>query len=370
MSLSADGNRAYIADTDGDLLILDTSEIQARKANPQAREISRLTWRAASIPQNAIPFTVSGKPYVLEFDEYTQGPPGGQPDEVGAARIIDISDERRPEGRLEPAPPGEPARRPRGGRERPGRQQPGAGLRGALLQRPDPDRPEGRRLLVHRLGAARVRHQRPDQAEGDRLLRAAVAGQAENGFDGSSFAMSQPAFVPSRREVWFSDGASGFYNLRVKDAAWPAAGRPRLPGAPVADRAAQHRPRADRPHARAAAAPRADAAAAHQALVALVREGQQGRRVRRVRSPGTRGAGDDDGGRPRQPQGPARQHRRAVAALVPARQVAERHAVPRQPPQPAPVRRAPGQGAVHRGHLATDDRAAQDAAAYLRLCGV
>ena len=73
MSLNRDGNRGYIADTDGELLILDTSEIQARKANPQAREISRLTWRAASIPQNAIPFSVSGKPYLLETDEYTQG---------------------------------------------------------------------------------------------------------------------------------------------------------------------------------------------------------------------------------------------------------------------------------------------------------
>ena len=42
MSLSDDGNRAYIADpTGGDMLILDTSEIQARKPNPQASEISR-----------------------------------------------------------------------------------------------------------------------------------------------------------------------------------------------------------------------------------------------------------------------------------------------------------------------------------------
>src|SRR5437764_7418732 len=43
MSLNDDGNRAYIADpTGGDMLILDTSQIQARDPNPQAREISRL----------------------------------------------------------------------------------------------------------------------------------------------------------------------------------------------------------------------------------------------------------------------------------------------------------------------------------------
>jgi len=99
MSLSDDGNRAYVADpTGGDMLILDTSQIQARKPNPQVREVSRLTWATASIPQNAIPFTENGHPYVLEFDEYTAGTlnPGASRDTVGAARIIDISDEAKP----------------------------------------------------------------------------------------------------------------------------------------------------------------------------------------------------------------------------------------------------------------------------------
>src|SRR3954451_14905909 len=98
MSLSDDGNRAYIADATGrDMLILDTTEIQARKPDPQAREISRITWDRASIPQNAIPFTSDGKPYVLEFDEYDASTLGsGSPDDVGAGRIIDIADERAP----------------------------------------------------------------------------------------------------------------------------------------------------------------------------------------------------------------------------------------------------------------------------------
>jgi hypothetical protein len=33
--------------------------------------------------------------------------------------------------------------------------------------------------------------------------------------------MSQPAFVPERREVWFSDATGGFYALRVAADAWP-----------------------------------------------------------------------------------------------------------------------------------------------------
>jgi hypothetical protein len=41
----------------------------------------------------------------------------------------------------------------------------------------------------------------------------------------SDFAMSKPAIVPERREIWYSDGATGFYVLRVADSAWPAAGR-------------------------------------------------------------------------------------------------------------------------------------------------
>ena len=56
MTLSDNGDRAYVADpSSGDMLILDTSQIQERKPNPQVREISRLTWKSASIPQNAIP---------------------------------------------------------------------------------------------------------------------------------------------------------------------------------------------------------------------------------------------------------------------------------------------------------------------------
>ena len=80
------------------MLILDTSQIQARKPNPQAREISRLTWKSASIPQNAIPFT-RGRQALRARVRRVHAPdaqPGGDTDAVGAARIIDISDERKP----------------------------------------------------------------------------------------------------------------------------------------------------------------------------------------------------------------------------------------------------------------------------------
>ena len=90
LSISDDGNRAYVAGVNSGLIILDTSEIQARVPDPTVREVARLTWESMSIPQNAIPITVDGHEYLVEIDEF------GAQDVVGAGRIIDIADEERP----------------------------------------------------------------------------------------------------------------------------------------------------------------------------------------------------------------------------------------------------------------------------------
>lgn len=48
--------------------------------------------------------------------------------------------------------------------------------------------------------------------------------QPENGnpaFDPAAYAMAAPAFVPARNELWYSDGNSGFYSVRVTNNAWP-----------------------------------------------------------------------------------------------------------------------------------------------------
>jgi hypothetical protein len=224
MTLRSDGKRAYVADpTAGNMLILDTSEIQARKPNPQAREVSRLTWNAASIPQNAIPFTDHGKPYVLEFDEYTDGTTGaGDRDAVGAARIIDISDERAPRVisnlRLQVNQPEDHA----AASGDPGATSPVQGYAAhycSLSSEVDPTVvacsfiTSGLRVfditdLLHPKEIA--------------YYVAPTQPRAENGFMASDFAMSKPAIVPDRREVWYSDGATGFYVLRVAPEVWPA----------------------------------------------------------------------------------------------------------------------------------------------------
>jgi RTX calcium-binding nonapeptide repeat (4 copies)/LVIVD repeat len=227
MSLSEDGNRGYIADTDGNMLILDTSEIQARKPEPQAREVSRLTWTAASIPQNAIPFSRDGRPYVLEFDEYTAGTTGGgDSNAVGAAHIIDISDEQHPRVianlRLQvnqPADHEEAANDP-------GASSPVQGYAAHYCNVPSRVDPL---VVACSFIASGLRVFDISDLNDPKEIAYFVAPSTprmENRFDGSNFAMSQPVFAPGR-QVWYTDGGSGFYNLRVDESVWPsrAAGR-------------------------------------------------------------------------------------------------------------------------------------------------
>jgi hypothetical protein len=234
MTLSADGNRAYLANPDvefGDMIILDTSEIQARKPNPHAREISRMTWDRVSIPQNAIPFTAQGKPYVLEFDEYNASTldPTGDPDSVGAARIIDISDERRPRIvsylRLQV---NEPAEHAQYGSD-PGADGPagggGQGYAAHYCNIPTRIDPQlvACSFIVSGLRLFDISDIRAPKEVG--YYVAPTQAKPENQGQASNYAMSLPAFVPDRREVWFTDATSGFYALRVADNVWPSTTR-------------------------------------------------------------------------------------------------------------------------------------------------
>src|SRR3954462_10199153 len=227
LSLSPDGNRAYLANPDvefGDLTILDTSEIQARKPNPHTREVSRTTWDRVSIPQNALPFTKDGHPYLLEFDEYNASTldPSGDPNMVGAARIMDIADERKPpivsNIRLQIDNP--EAHKQYG-------DDPGAdgstngGAQGYAAHYCNVDSPADPKLVAWSCVASGLRLFAFSDVARPREVGYFVA--PTEGDDGSNFAMSQPAFVAARREILWTDGNSGFYVLRVNPSAWPAA---------------------------------------------------------------------------------------------------------------------------------------------------
>ncbi len=225
MTLSNDGNRAYLADATGrQLAIVDTSEVQARKPMPQVREIARLTWKSASIPQNAIRFTQRGHPYLLEFDEYTAGTStsGGGPDDVGAARIIDIADETQPKVvanlRLQVNQPADHA----AAVGDPGTRNPVQGYAAHYCGIPTQVDPT---IVACSFIASGLRVFDISKLTAPKEIAYYVHPSTtafENGYDGSNYAMSQPAFVPERHEVWYTDGATGFNVLRVKDGLWPA----------------------------------------------------------------------------------------------------------------------------------------------------
>ncbi len=236
MSLSPNGKRAYIADPGfatpghhvGSLLVLDTSQIQARKANPHVREISRLTWPSASIPQNAIPFTEHGHPYLLEIDEYNQSTlnPGGDPDVVGAARIIDIGNEKKPRtvSNLRLAIDNHAQHKKATQEGDPGTNNAAQGYAAHYCNVPTQTNPK---VVACSFIASGLRVFDISKLKHPKEIAYYVAPpkpRSENGETDSDFAMSKPAFAPGR-EIWWSDGTSGFYVLRVSKSIWPKATR-------------------------------------------------------------------------------------------------------------------------------------------------
>ena len=228
MTVSDDGNRGYLAAGSG-LIILDLSEIQARKPDPQVREISRLVWPNMTIPQVAHPVTIDGKPYLVEVDEYSGGDDDGgvtaHGPRVGAARIIDISDETKPRVvsniRLDVHQPENRdaiagdygAQNPTQGYAAhycnvPSRVDPGivacsmitSGLR--VFDIRDPENPK--EIAYHVAPPSTVSE---------------TGGPVID--ENANWAMSQPAFAPERGEIWYSDGTSGFWALKVDPAVWP-----------------------------------------------------------------------------------------------------------------------------------------------------
>ena len=120
LNISDDGNRAYVASlgnggpnparvagspaTNG-MIILDTSQVQARIANPQIKVVSVIVWDDGGGAQHVINTVINGKNYAIQVDEAGSGgnSAAGWAAACAAnfpawqfARIIDISDETKP----------------------------------------------------------------------------------------------------------------------------------------------------------------------------------------------------------------------------------------------------------------------------------
>ena len=236
LSLSDDGNTAYLAASPGfprtelglptdfaGLLIVDVSEIQSRQPAPQTTLIGAVTWPSVTIPQNTIPVTINGKPYIVETDEFAltdEGQFRGNAEHVGAARIIDIANPRKPRVvsnlRLEVH---QPANREQLADD-PGASSPTQGYAGHYCNVPRRTDPgivacsfinSGLRVfdITDPLAPREIAYFVPPLQPGD-----------------SSYAMASPTFAPERNEIWYSDGNSGFYAVRLTNGVWPGGADP------------------------------------------------------------------------------------------------------------------------------------------------
>lgn len=212
LSISADGDRAYVASLDG-LDILDVSEIQSRSSDV-IQPVSSLDWTSRSIPQNAIPITIDDHPYLVEIDEFGSG------SAVGAGRIIDIADENEPfvlsNLRLEVHQPehfGTIA-------DDVGNQSPIQGYAGHYCSVPTPVDPKivacsmimsGLRIfsIVDPANPVEIAYYNSPSVNVPLI--------------GGNYAMSAPAFAPDRDEVWYSDGFTGFYAVRLTNGTFSGA---------------------------------------------------------------------------------------------------------------------------------------------------
>lgn len=234
MNMSDDGNLMYFADlgrSNGEALgeiagtatkgltVLDVSQIQARTLNPQVSIVSHLTWPHVGTPQTNLPFVRDGRNYLLEIDEFGGG------DNVGAARIIDINNVSAPAvvsnirlavNNLDHQN-GPQAQDPNAGNSL-------AGYDGHYCVVPSRDNPKiaactfilsGLRVFdISDLAHPKEIAYFNQPATVDQL---STTGYGKQG----SYAMSQPAFDVANKQIWYSDGNSGFYVVQISPALWP-----------------------------------------------------------------------------------------------------------------------------------------------------
>lgn len=230
MRLSADGRTLYAAHIGNDLSrgtlpgeglrILDVSEVQDRVPDPSVTVLSNLTWDEGSIPQVAQPFRRDGRDYLFQVDEFsTVGVNDGSLDpadgSVGAARIIDVSDPRRPRVvsavRLQVHQPAERA----ASAGDPGATNPFGGYTAHYCSVPTTRSP---RLAACSMIASGLRVfditdvRRPREVA--YFNRPVAPGAAASESPGAA-AYSQPAWDVRRRSLWYSDETSGLWVVRL-----------------------------------------------------------------------------------------------------------------------------------------------------------
>ncbi len=178
-----------------------------------------------SIPQNVIPVTIKGKKYAVEFDEFDSNPLSYDPKStVGAGRIIDLSDERKPKVvsqlRLEVH---DPKARTSDQQSDP---QATNGLQGYAAHYCSVPRATDPGIVACSmiLSGLRVFDIRDPLHPREVAYFNQPLVDSVNPRERGAYAMSAPAFVPERNEVWYTDGNTGFFNVKLNKRAWSPKG--------------------------------------------------------------------------------------------------------------------------------------------------
>jgi hypothetical protein len=222
LNVSDDGNTLYDADPiNGNLVLLNVSQIQARQRTPVVTEISRLTWDTVSVPQNTAPMTIGGHHYLLEFDEFgfrfsTLAPI----DQVGGARIIDIDDPAHPRvvSNLRLAVNMPAAHRAADGDPSP---MPTPLTTYAAHYCAIPREVDPKIVACSFINSGLRIFNIQDPLHPREVGYFISPPKAEGNVTPSDFAMSMPTFDPATRQVWYTDAASGFYALKLAKSVWP-----------------------------------------------------------------------------------------------------------------------------------------------------
>ena len=197
------------------LTVLDVSQVQKRVLNPTVPVISRLTWPQISTPQNATPFSEHGHAYLLETDEFGAG------EAIGAARIIDIQDIHKPfvVSNLRLAV-NQAAAQGADLEADPGNNQLFQGYQGHYCTLPSRVDPQiiACSFIMSGLRVFKIADvQKP--VEVAYFNKPLLAGQGTDPTQAGAFAMSAPAYDSATGDIWYSDGNSGFYVVRLSKAA-------------------------------------------------------------------------------------------------------------------------------------------------------
>jgi hypothetical protein len=225
LNVSADGNVLYQTDPiNGNLGLLDVSQIQARRPDPQVSDLSRVTWPTVSIPQNSIPFTSHGHHYLVEFEEFAfRFNPATADDAVGAARILDVDDRAHPtlvsNVRLQVnmkaahiAADGDPSALP-----------PNQMLGNAMHYCALPTQVNPQLLACSAINSGLRLFNISDPVHPREVAYFVAPPNIDRvpGVLPGDVAMSQPAFDPLHHAIWYTDAVSGLWVVTVSPSAWP-----------------------------------------------------------------------------------------------------------------------------------------------------